>query len=156
MVFTKEQRELPAGYGVPGALGQTWYPGADVVPQHSGSGPFTCVCPPGTHFPPHSLFWLLVTFQQQQAWSSGGPSAELHGLRLSGDTYNFLFNVIRRDLARNSIADHPLEPCSFFPPRHAVLRYQGRPRVPLCRGVERVSLPEEERTNKASCAMKSS
>lgn len=53
-VFVKEQRELPAGHGVP------WYPSIQALA-------LSCVCVPGTHFPPRSLFWLLVTFQQQQA-----------------------------------------------------------------------------------------
>lgn len=40
-------------------------PGGDAVHQRSGSGLFVFGVP-GMHFPAHSLFWSLVTFQQQQ------------------------------------------------------------------------------------------
>jgi len=56
----------------------------DVVHQRSGSGLFFGI--PGMHFPPHSLFWLLVTTQQQRARFRGGPSAKLRGVWLSSDT----------------------------------------------------------------------
>lgn len=67
---------------------------------------------------------------------------------------NFLFNIVQRDLRRNSIADHLLEPCSFFLLRHAVLLYWLQ--VPVYKGIERVILQKDECTNKASCTMKSS
>lgn len=56
MAFVQEQRALSAGYGAQGAL---WEHGTPAF----GLWPFFGV--PGMHFPPHSLFWLLVTFQQQ-------------------------------------------------------------------------------------------